>query len=106
LRKKYEQLGLSFIVHCDAAWGGYFTSTLRDRAKGATRTGKPDYVPIKTISPYTKAQLNHIKWSDSVTIDPHKYAVSGGSMCLPIDLLTSSGLVTVHTRQVDYVIEI
>ncbi|TFK20430.1 PLP-dependent transferase [Coprinopsis marcescibilis] len=30
LREEYAAKGLSFLVHADAAWGGYFTSTLRD----------------------------------------------------------------------------
>jgi glutamate/tyrosine decarboxylase-like PLP-dependent enzyme len=30
VRKQFRKKGLDFAVHCDAAWGGYFASMLRD----------------------------------------------------------------------------
>ncbi|GAT21294.1 group II decarboxylase [Aspergillus luchuensis] len=66
LREVYMKKGLSFIVHCDAAWGGYFASTLAP-------PGSP--MPVTTslvLKPYTIAQLRSLGSSDSITIDPHK----------------------------------
>jgi glutamate/tyrosine decarboxylase-like PLP-dependent enzyme len=37
LREEYRQLGFDFLIHVDAAWGGYFASLLRD-AHGETTT--------------------------------------------------------------------
>lgn len=78
-------------ANVDAAWGGYFTSTLRDPppsyhltwpgnvdpAHGADSEHERtpfdlDYVPSITMKPYTTHQLASIKHADSVTIDPHK----------------------------------
>ncbi|KAF6809813.1 hypothetical protein CMUS01_13598 [Colletotrichum musicola] len=71
IRDEYEEKkGVSFAVHCDAAWGGYFASLLRERH---VRRGPPDlpYVPGMSLSPYTKKQLEALKDADSITIDPH-----------------------------------
>ena len=76
LRSKYEKLGLTFVVHCDAAWGGYFASALREPTQAGTPKGDPAYVPILAMSKYTIAQLEALKFADSITIDPHKYAFS------------------------------
>ena len=72
LRTKYEAQGLSFLVHCDAAWGGYFASMLRDPPLTAPELGEPDYVPTLALQPYTEKQLGALKDADSITIDPHK----------------------------------
>ncbi|PYH37756.1 group II decarboxylase [Aspergillus neoniger CBS 115656] len=51
LREVYMKKGLSFIVHCDAAWGGYFASTLEPPESPT---------PVTTslvLKPYTVAQL-------------------------------------------------
>jgi glutamate/tyrosine decarboxylase-like PLP-dependent enzyme len=71
LRDKYQnEKGVSFAIHCDAAWGGYFASLLRtsdDRGPGDI-----PYVPVMPLNPYTKRQLEHLGYADSITIDPHK----------------------------------
>jgi len=75
LREEFErERGLSFVVHCDGAWGGYFASCIRDPApwKHQTLKGTPDYVPQLTVSPYTREQLENLGRADSITIDPHK----------------------------------
>ncbi|CAG8788122.1 32436_t:CDS:2 [Gigaspora margarita] len=50
LRERYQRrYGLSFAIHADAAWGGYFP-----------------------LNPYTRKHLYSLKDCDSITIDPHK----------------------------------
>lgn len=69
IRNEYQQAhGVSFAIHCDAAWGGYFTALLRDRVQ----RGPLPYVPTMPLNPFTKEQLEHVKYADCVTIDPHK----------------------------------
>ncbi|PCH35944.1 PLP-dependent transferase [Wolfiporia cocos MD-104 SS10] len=64
--------GVSFLIHCDAAWGGYFTSILRDPPSGwRERDVDPDFL-AKPLLPYTRAQLEYIKHADTVTVDSHK----------------------------------
>jgi len=76
LRQKFEGKGLSFVVHCDAAWGGYFASMLRDLptedAKLQCLFNDPSYVPSMSLQSYTKTQLQAYGRADSITIDPHK----------------------------------
>ncbi|PLB48502.1 PLP-dependent transferase [Aspergillus steynii IBT 23096] len=72
LREKFEKQGMSFGVHCDAAWGGYFASILRTRQVYSTYTGNPAYVPRMCMSDYTVCQLDKLQQADSITVDPHK----------------------------------
>ncbi|KAG8949415.1 hypothetical protein FRC03_000356 [Tulasnella sp. 419] len=72
IRKKFEARGLSFVVHADAAWGGYFASMLRERRRlRAPRDGR-GFVPQLPLPRYTEKELLSLKDADSVTIDPHK----------------------------------
>jgi glutamate/tyrosine decarboxylase-like PLP-dependent enzyme len=78
LRKEYHQLGLEFMVHVDAAWGGYFASLLRSQADLNTvqelrvSAPPPQDTPVLQMSQYATAQFQAIPGADSVTIDPHK----------------------------------
>jgi len=72
LRQEFTAQGLSFFLHCDAAYGGYFTSCFRSE-KGEFRdmeemqreyAGWPQEEVYKS---YTA-----LKDVDSATIDPHK----------------------------------
>ncbi|QRV81992.1 Pyridoxal-dependent decarboxylase conserved domain [Ceratobasidium sp. AG-Ba] len=76
LRVKYQKLGLSFALHADAAWGGYFTSLLHEEVVGAPRRSPVDpnneYVPEQALGTHTRRQLEHMQFVDSITIDPHK----------------------------------
>ncbi|KAF8708462.1 Pyridoxal-dependent decarboxylase conserved domain, partial [Rhizoctonia solani] len=69
LRSKYQALGLSFAVHADAAWGGYYASFLHEpdipQPNGSI-------VPEQALSDYTRSQLEYLQFADSITIDPHK----------------------------------
>ncbi|TCD62789.1 hypothetical protein EIP91_006407 [Steccherinum ochraceum] len=73
LRRQFQKRGLSFMIHVDAAWGGYFCTLLRDECKpGSCRTTTDDLGPTMTLLPYTRRQLEHFQYADSITIDPHK----------------------------------
>ncbi|KAJ7785194.1 pyridoxal phosphate-dependent transferase [Mycena maculata] len=74
LRKKYEALGLTFLIHADAAWGGYFrTLTIPDPAVLGLRADPGNkFVPALALMAYTKRELEYLKYADSVTVDPHK----------------------------------
>ncbi|KAL1690592.1 pyridoxal phosphate-dependent transferase [Schizophyllum commune] len=80
LRNKYSELGMTFVVHADAAWGGYFASMIRDPpADGISREddeededGSRDFVPSITMREYSVRQFDALKDADSITIDPHK----------------------------------
>ncbi|CAG8599100.1 46_t:CDS:10, partial [Diversispora eburnea] len=81
LREKYERnYGLSFVIHADAAWGGYFRSILVKPPPGPDYTRRrkgleqerDSFIPLLALNPYTKKHLDSLKHSDSITIDPHK----------------------------------
>ncbi len=78
LRTKYTALGLSFIIHADAAWGGYFATMLPKDTFGPKLLHLPDdntpadFVPFVGLREETAMQLRHLKFADSITIDPHK----------------------------------
>ncbi|CAG8618746.1 17081_t:CDS:2, partial [Racocetra fulgida] len=83
LRDRYQRrYGLSFVIHADAAWGGYFrtmlveppkNSPLDDFLEGYNDNEEHDtFVPMLALNPYTRKHLYSLKDCDSVTIDPHK----------------------------------
>ena len=96
LRTRFQKRGLSFLIHVDAAWvsdmppcaanpfasflpgadgrqGGYFSTLLREERTGyESKHVIHDLEPPMTLLPYTRRQLEHLKYADSVTIDPHK----------------------------------
>ncbi|KAK6080365.1 pyridoxal-dependent decarboxylase domain protein [Seiridium cupressi] len=79
LRKQFQAKGLSFLVHADAAWGGYFCSMLpKDYRPGdivnlPTEMGDADgFVPDASLRAETQEDLFAIRFADSVTVDPHK----------------------------------
>lgn len=69
LRQVYEAQGLSFAIHCDAAWGGYFACMLRGEDD---RDGELPFVPTLALQEHTKRQLLSLHEADSITVDPHK----------------------------------
>ncbi|KAF3760257.1 hypothetical protein M406DRAFT_85607 [Cryphonectria parasitica EP155] len=82
LRDEYQEKGLSFIVHADAAWGGYFASMLpKDYAPDSGRFGllPPDlggpatgFVPDSPLRKKTQDAIWWLRKADSITVDPHK----------------------------------
>ncbi|KAA1469663.1 PLP-dependent transferase [Dentipellis sp. KUC8613] len=83
LRKKYQRRGLSFLIHADAAWGGYFTSMLVPNPASQDTSNSLDD-PLLFVSSHTERELRHLRFADSVTIDPHKSGYvpyPAGSLC-------------------------
>ena len=68
LRDKYRKRGLNFLVHADAAWGGYFRSMIRD----AEVDQGPSEVPVSAMSSYVERQYRALPGADTITVDPHK----------------------------------
>ncbi|OJD39925.1 pyridoxal-dependent decarboxylase domain protein [Diplodia corticola] len=81
LRRRFQARGLSFLVHADAAWGGYFTSMLpRDYTPGSGFMGNlpvglgeaEGFVPDSSLRTDTQEDLWWLRQADSITLDPHK----------------------------------
>lgn len=78
IRREYQEMGLSFAVHADAAWGGYFASLLhpsQDEPEPdlSLLEGRPLHqTPTMAFSPHVKAQFSSLGECDSITVDPHK----------------------------------
>ncbi|KAI9932016.1 hypothetical protein ASPWEDRAFT_68450 [Aspergillus wentii DTO 134E9] len=74
LREKFQKRGLSFIVHADAAWGGYFATMLHRSRDGRPEQGGADRgaVPALTLRKETEEDLIALQHADSITVDPHK----------------------------------
>ena len=66
LRAEYAARGLSFTLHADAAWGGYFASMLRPAP------GRYAATPVDPLSSHVRTQLDALRDCDTITIDPHK----------------------------------
>lgn len=93
LRKKYQAKGLSFVVHADAAWGGYFATMIpKDfrpgdpkNAEPPAQTGKGDgFVPDASLRVDTQEDIYAMRYADSITVDPHKAGYipyPAGSLC-------------------------
>lgn len=84
LRKEYQEMGLNFLIHVDAAWGGYFTSILRTSGLGHDPAKIIDEYPELYVSDYFKTQFAALPYADSVTLDPHKSGFipyPAGSLC-------------------------
>ncbi|KAH9179372.1 pyridoxal phosphate-dependent transferase [Lactarius sanguifluus] len=83
LRRKYQQQGLSFLIHADAAWGGYFRSML---VPNPGLTGSESHLddPTLFVNAHTVNELRHLPHADSVTLDPHKSGYTpypAGALC-------------------------
>ncbi|KAL1708932.1 pyridoxal phosphate-dependent transferase [Schizophyllum commune] len=72
LRDEFSEKGLTFIVHADAAWGGYFASMIRDPPPILRGPIGDEYVPSITMRDYCVKQFDALKNADSITVDPHK----------------------------------
>lgn len=66
IRDEYRDQGLDFVIHADAAWGGYFRSMLVwPKGDGAGSPGS-------RLSDYVERQFDALAQADSITVDPHK----------------------------------
>lgn len=77
LRDKFQKEGLSFLVHADAAWGGYFATMLPDEIilpidSGAGGPEVNAFVPDSALRKETQDDLFALRDADSITVDPHK----------------------------------
>ncbi|KAL8847899.1 MAG: hypothetical protein Q9221_007075 [Calogaya cf. arnoldii] len=93
LRRKYQAQGLSFVVHADAAWGGYFATMIPPdfrpgdpkNAEPPKQTGRGDgFVPDASLRIETQEDIYAMREADSITVDPHKAGYipyPAGSLC-------------------------
>lgn len=74
IRDKMQKKGLSFLLHADAAWGGYFATMLQRGANGKPELGDAERgaVPALTLRKDTERDLLALHRADSITVDPHK----------------------------------
>jgi hypothetical protein len=75
MREQYRKAGLEFVVHVDAAWGGYFASLLRkpeNKLVGHSGDADLQRTPALQMSEYVTEQYAALPAADSVTVDPHK----------------------------------
>jgi glutamate/tyrosine decarboxylase-like PLP-dependent enzyme len=84
IRRKFQAKGLSFLVHADAAWGGYFATMLPRKLVdpalgmpiGFMPPGAPKkadgFVPSLTLKKDTMVDMLALREADSITVDPHK----------------------------------
>ena len=69
-----SDLGISFYLHADAAWGGYAAAVTRDE-NGNRRSldaALADYAPHAWPEPDVYDSLLALGRTDSITVDPHK----------------------------------
>ncbi|PVF93464.1 PLP-dependent transferase [Serendipita vermifera] len=81
LRKQFQKRGLSFMIHADAAWGGYFVTKVHPTDTVGSHVAPPCSLPH---SVYTNNQLLQLRHVDSATVDPHKSGYvpfPGGAIC-------------------------
>lgn len=93
LRKDYQKKGLSFLIHGDGAWGGYFCAMVPEESTQPIDSGplpvgaisdREGFVPDSALRDKTALDLYMLRHADSVTIDPHKAAYipyPAGGLC-------------------------
>jgi glutamate/tyrosine decarboxylase-like PLP-dependent enzyme len=88
LRDEFRDKGMEFTIHADAAWGGYFSATLRERIPadepGQEPAEEPSErafrsaglvlppIPETPMSDEMRARMAALSQVESVTVDPHK----------------------------------
>ncbi|KAE8368365.1 pyridoxal-dependent decarboxylase domain protein [Aspergillus caelatus] len=91
MRRRFQDRGLSFLVHADAAWGGYFASMIPrpmmdsevpiKEGDGDTAVDKVPSLPLRED---TLKDMIALKEADTITVDPHKAGYipyPAGSLC-------------------------
>ncbi|THC87545.1 hypothetical protein EYZ11_013009 [Aspergillus tanneri] len=91
MRQKFQEKGLSFLVHADAAWGGYFASMIPHELMAPGRDSRSDdgdkavgIVPELPLRIDTITNMIALKEVDSITVDPHKAGYTpypAGGLC-------------------------
>ena len=78
LRKEFLKKGLSFVVHADAAWGGYFCAMLPQESptgvpfQSPSERARTGFVPDSSLREETQDELFMLREVDLITVDPHK----------------------------------
>ncbi len=73
IRTEHENdYGVSFMIHCDAAWGGYFAPVLRPVPPNRDCEPPNEAELVKPILPDVLDQLRSTYLANSVTLDGHK----------------------------------
>ena len=79
IRDKFGERGLTFAIHVDGAWGGYFASCvdLKSQVQTPIRrqafdTQRSVIFPEIRLSDHFLKQLRCLKDANSITLDPHK----------------------------------
>ncbi|MGK3987015.1 pyridoxal-dependent decarboxylase [Sorangium sp. So ce136] len=72
LRHRLQKEGLSFTVHADAAWGGYFAAILRPDEGARAKDAPSGSAAEVGMSRYVTSQFSALGRADSITVDPHK----------------------------------
>ncbi|KAB8233262.1 pyridoxal phosphate-dependent transferase [Aspergillus alliaceus] len=91
MRRRFQDRGLSFLVHADAAWGGYFASMIPRSMMDARKPSEAgdgdkavDKVPSLPLRGDTLTDMIALKEADTITVDPHKAGYipyPAGSLC-------------------------
>jgi hypothetical protein len=83
IRKEYQAKGLSFMIHADAAWGGYFATKASIDLEPIHELRAECAFSLE-LSEHTNKELCSLRHVDSVTLDPHKsdyISYPGGGIC-------------------------
>ncbi|KAL0947752.1 hypothetical protein HGRIS_013830 [Hohenbuehelia grisea] len=87
IREEFQKKGMSFVVHADGAWGTYFAAAIpQDVVKRVLRLSRKsktssemyshalhdNFVPTLPLKPKTIESIVHMRFCDSITVDPHK----------------------------------
>lgn len=72
IRDRMHSKGLSFMIHADAAWGGYFASMKKNEELMFATIDKKGYAFPLPLSGYVNTQMLALRDVDSITVDPHK----------------------------------
>lgn len=108
MRRHLHGKNVTFPVHADAAWGGYFAAI--KRASDAQPMGEAGvmFTPELSMSAYVNRQYDALPEADSITIDPHKAGYipyPAGGLCyrnkLQRELVTFSAPYVAHNEGVD-----
>ncbi|VDB83367.1 unnamed protein product [Peniophora sp. CBMAI 1063] len=107
LRTTLAAKGMSFMIHGDAAWGGYFACKYKEPPR-AGEAPRKYYAFSIGLNPWTNTQLGSLREVDTITIDPHKSGYSpypAGALCMRdsrFRFLTTWTSAYINTTGADY----
>jgi|GEM_PF-195697 len=80
----YQFNGLNFLIHCDAAWGGYLRTMMINPKTDNAEVVQAEFVADVPLSSYAQKQYALLQMADTLTVDPHKAGFipyPAGSLC-------------------------